>query len=244
MIVDGLRAAWGDLVGEGRNAGRPQTRCGGRPAQVAVSAGSPRTTRTSGRVMEIFTLRLRGTSQKSSRRMVSAMESSSAESSLHSSLVAMWSASSSNRAAWVSRLSASTSSENEKKAACSSSASRCGSRALSAVTSGSASLTQPQVSPAKARSAGENDREAPGAGGFDCKRHADRAGTGRQRGRGGPRPFGHGELVERPRPAVAVGDFGGDARDAVEPVVPAVAVEALVGFEELLRHAGALYRAP
>ena len=76
----------------------------------------------------------------------------------------MWSASSSNRTAWVSRLSASASSEAEKKPWRSSSASRCGSTELSLVTSGSASPTQLQASPAKARSAGRSSvRRVPSA---------------------------------------------------------------------------------
>ena len=78
---------------------------------------------------------------------------------------------------------------------------------------------------------GEIERPAPAAGGLDCKRHADRRGTRRRRGRGCAGPLGHGILVERPRLAVGRGDLGVDGRDAVEAVVPAVAFEALVGLE-------------
>ena len=77
----------------------------------------------------------------------------------------MWRASRSKRSRWVSQESASASSDGEKKPARRSSASRCGCRVLSAVTSGRASATQDQASPAKARSAGRSRvRSGPRAG--------------------------------------------------------------------------------
>ena len=216
----------------------------GQRAQVAGWAGSPRTTRTSGRRMDISTLRPLGTRWRISRRdglgdgefqgRVLAVQEPGGD--VERVLVEPLGLCGPTVSVGVVR----GREERETQQLCEPAgfqgAVPCHERQR---------VADPAPGLAREGEIGrEMERPGPVAGGRDRKRHADGGGTLRQGSPGGVPPLGRGKVPERPCLAVVVGDLGVDARDAVEAVIPLVAFEAPVGLEEPLGHADAFRGAP
>ena len=131
------------------------------------------------------------------------------------------------------------SSDGEKNPALSSCASWYASRSLSAVMSGRASWSQDPRFAREREIGGELEHASGATGGLDREGDADRVGACGQRRMRGSRAPGHGVGVEGIYTPVDR-DVGVDVDDALDRVIPGIALESAVGLEHAFEDAVAL----